>query len=351
MVKIVHLLDDAALGGVTRLLDSLIGRLDHLHDHLLLVTRTRFRLAPSLDARIIVVHFTMAWGKVPFLFMLALRHPRSRLILVEHSYTEFFEKTCVKRRRRFRMLLRLAYRLVDHVIAVSQGQGRWIVEAGLATPDRLTIIPCVLDLAPFLALPIPAPAANAPLRLGAFGRFHRQKGFDLLIEAMRQISPSEAELQIAGYGEDEDSLRQAAAGLPHVTIGGRVEPTTFLSELDVVVMPSRWEAGAVTCWEVRASGRSMIVSAVDGLPEQVPPEIGIVVPPNDANSIAAAIRQLAGIDRRGMAIRARASTAGAFERTLRAWAALLDEPTGTTRWQIRRPLKAILREGYTGQVA
>jgi glycosyltransferase involved in cell wall biosynthesis len=196
---------------------------------------------------------------------------------------------------------------------------------------------------------MPAPKPNAPLRLGAFGRFHRQKGFDLLIEAMRQISPSEAQLHIAGYGEDEDSLRGAAADLPHVTIGGRVDPAAFLSQLDVVVMPSRWEAGAVTCWEVRASGRSMIVS--DGLPEQVPPDIGIVVPPNDPDSIASTIRQLAGTDRRDMAIQARASTAGAFERSLTAWATLLEEPKAATRWQTRWRLKAFARAGSMGQSA
>ncbi len=322
MRNIVHILDDVALGGVTRLLDSLLPALDAGLRHERIVQRTQRRLPPRLRADVIVVHFTMAWSKLPFLAALRLAHPAARLILVEHSYTAGFEACCVSHRARFRALLRASYGLVNHVVAVSQGQAAWMRAAGLARAGHVHVIPCVPDLAPFAAVP-PAAPHTGPLRLGAFGRYAPQKGFDTLIEAMRLVAPECAHLTLAGYGEDEASLREAAATLPHVQIRGRVNPVAFLSEMDAIAMPSRWEAGAVSCWELRAAGRPCIVSDVDGLPEQVPAARGLVVPPEDPAMLAEAIRALAGADRVAMGVEARASVEGAFARVIEAWEDLL----------------------------
>ena len=65
--KVIHILDDIALGGVTRLLDSLLPALGDGFDHRRVNTRTRYRLPPRLDADIVVIHFTAAWNKMPFL--------------------------------------------------------------------------------------------------------------------------------------------------------------------------------------------------------------------------------------------------------------------------------------------
>lgn len=328
MPIILHLLDDTALGGVTRLLDSLLQTLGNTGAHEIRTVQTGWRPAPMLRSAgarpdIIVVHFTSAWRKLPFLASLRLRAPGARIILVEHSYTGGFEERCVRQKGRFRAMLRLAYRMVDQVVAVSHGQADWLRRAGLVAQDRLVVIPCVLDLAAFSALPLPQ-APTLPMRLGAFGRFAPQKGFDVLIRAMRDVPPEIATLELAGYGPDEDSLRSAAADLPHVRIRDRVDPVAFLAELDAVTMPSRWEAGAVSCWEARAAGRPMIVSDVDGLPEQVPPSIGIVVPPENAARLAAAIIDLARADRSAMAHSARRSTLGAYGAVLVGWQAVLD---------------------------
>jgi glycosyltransferase involved in cell wall biosynthesis len=328
MPIILHLLDDTALGGVTRLLNSLTQSFGNTGSQEIRSVETGWRPAPMLRSAgarpdIIVVHFTAAWRKLPFLASLRLRASGARIILVEHSYTGAFEERCVRHKGRFRAMLRLAYRMVDQVVAVSHGQTEWLMRAGLVTQDRLVVIPCVLDLAAFSALPLPQPP-TLPMRLGAFGRFAPQKGFDILISAMRDVPPDIATLELAGYGPDEGSLRAAAAGLPHVRIRDRVDPVAFLAGLDAVTMPSRWEAGAVACWEARAAGRPMIVTDVDGLPEQVPPSIGIVVPPENAARLAAAIIDLAQADRSAMAHSARHSTQGAYGIVLAAWQAILD---------------------------
>lgn len=43
----------------------------------------------------------------------------------------------------------------------------------------------------------------------------------------------------------------------------------FLSRCDVVAIPSRWEAGGLINIGAREAGRPILVSPVDGLPEQL----------------------------------------------------------------------------------
>ena len=321
MRQIVHLLDDDQLGGVTRLLASLIDSLSDEATHHRLIVRTQHRLAPSLAGLrpdVIVIHFTASWAKLGFLASLRLRAGGARIILVEHSYTEGYELRRVRQVSRFRAMLRLAYGCADQIVAVSQGQAAWLRKAGLVTADRVTVIPPVLDLTAFASLAPPVPRPG-PMRLGAFGRFAPQKGFDTLLAAMRLVPPDFATLDLAGYGPDEAALRHQAQGLDHVRIRGPVDPVAFMAEIDAVAMPSRWEAGGVTCWETRAAGRPIIVADVDGLPEQVSRESGLVVPPEQPEALAKAICGLAA-DRGAVG---RGGTEGAYERVLGRWREVL----------------------------
>ncbi len=317
MARVVHLVDDPALGGVNRLLDSIASELSGTDRHDRLVELARMRVSPPIAADVIVVHFTLSWSKLPFLASLRLRAPRARLVLVEHSYTAAFEAACVPSQRRFRAMLRLGYRLVDLVISVSEGQARWMRKAGLVRPARLRVIPCVNDLSAFASLPYPKP--DTPMKLGAFGRFDRQKGYETLLDAMELVPPEVATLDLAGYGPEGAALRARAEGLKHVTMHERVDPVAFCSQMNAIAIPSRWEAGAVTCWEARAAGRPLIVSNVDGLPEQISPDIGIVVEPEDVSGWAKAICDLALLDRAAMAAAARQSSRGAFQAVIAAW--------------------------------
>ena len=157
MPTIAHLLDDDRLGGVTGVIAQQRKWLTRW-EHRTLVVATARRLAPRVDADLIIVHFTVGWAKLPFLASLRLRHPRRKVILVEHSYTEGFERHCVPQPERFRTMLRLAYRLVDRVVAVSQGQARWMREHRLVDEARLDVITQGRDLPQLFALPLLASA-------------------------------------------------------------------------------------------------------------------------------------------------------------------------------------------------
>lgn len=327
MIRIVHLIDDTNQGGVTRATAAIAAALGEGFDVRVLPVRTAWRLAPRLPADLLVVDFTLNWAKLPFLAALRARNA-APVLLVEHSYTEGYEARRVPARWRFRAMLRLGYAMASRVVAVSHGQGAWLRAAALAPPSRLAVLPQALDVAALADLPAPAPGPG-PLRLGAYGRYADQKGFDVLIAAMRRVPPEAASLTLAGYGPEEARLREAAAGLAHVRITGAIDgPRDFLAGLDAVAVPSRWEAYGLVAQEARAAGRPVIASAVDGLSEQIGPAEGLLVPPEDPAALAEAILRLATAPRHGLAPGARAEAASGFPRRIAAWRALCRQMAG-----------------------
>lgn len=324
MTDILHLIDDAGLGGVTRVLADHLPRLSGPWRHQVELVNPTRRLPPPTRADIVVVHFTLNWAKLPYLLGLKARIDGRRMVLVEHSYTGAYERCRVRNRSRFRTMLRLGYAMADRVVAVSQAQSDWMCGAGLAAESKLVAIPQARDLSAFAA--VPARSRCGPLRIAAYGRYVSQKGFDVLIEAMRQISPDVAAVEFAGYGPDLDAMRAAAADLPHVTIGGTLDdPSSLLARADVVAVPSRWEAFGLVAAEARAAGRPVIASGVDGLAEQIDPAWGLIAAPDNPGQLAAAIRALAAADLRLMGAAARRSVANDFDRTIARWESLLHE--------------------------
>jgi D-inositol-3-phosphate glycosyltransferase len=330
MIKVVHLIDDVGLGGVTRVLADHLPRLTDSWEHRVEVIAPGWRLPNRMDADVVLVHFTLNWSKLPFLLALRARLGRRQLVLVEHSYTENYERIRVRNRTRFRTMLRIGYQQADRVVAVSRGQADWLNRADLVPSGCLVTIPQSCDTSGLAALP-PVRTPEGPLRLGAYGRYAPQKGFDVLIDAMRQITPDVATLHLAGYGHDMDALQRAAAELPHVCIAGPIDgPSTLLVCVDAVVIPSRWEAFGLVAAEARAAGRAVIASRVDGLIEQIEPPWGILVKPEDPNDLAAAITILAARDVVTMGAEAKHSGIHEFDRTIELWSRLLLSLHGTT---------------------
>ncbi len=268
--RILHLVDDATAGGVMRVLDYLVTspelaeQADHRLRH---VPRGSLRLG-RLEADMIVSHLAVSWRTLPMLTLLRLLNPRARLIHVEHSYTEGFVAQCVRRKGRFALLLRTAYRLFDRVVAVSKAQGAWLTRSGAVAPARLSVIPSCVDLSAFRALP----ARTGPIRtFGAIGRLDRQKGFDTLITAFRSVSRADLSLHIYGEGPEEARLRALAGDDARIVFKGlATDPREAFAAVDAVAMPSRWEAYGLVAIEARAANRALLVQAVDGLTDHAP---------------------------------------------------------------------------------
>ncbi|MBP2232988.1 glycosyltransferase involved in cell wall biosynthesis [Azospirillum agricola] len=144
-------------------------------------------------------------------------------------------------------------------------------------------------------------SSDGPVRLLAVGRLVAQKGIDVLIDALARPGLGNVALDVVGDGEWRDALERQAAGHG---LAGRVRIHGWLSraalaevyrKADVFVLPSRDEGMPNVVLEAMASGLPVVASAVAGACDLVVEgETGFLVPPEDPDALAAALRRLAG---------------------------------------------------------
>ena len=235
-----------------------------LADHRVIVV-PRSGALPACKADVIVSHLTINWRSLPRLIAFRARHAQTPLLHVEHSYTEAFTAQNVQARARFFTLLRTAYALFDRIVAVSRAQHDWMLRRGLCLGSALRQISPAVDLAPFLAQPH---CQRSRRVVAGIGRLHRQKGFDVLVSAFRMVPDANAQLHIIGDGPERNALCSMAKGDHRIRFFGHcATPAESYMSVDIVAMPSRWEAFGLVALEARASGRALLCADVDGLHE------------------------------------------------------------------------------------
>ncbi len=267
--KILHLIDDSTAGGVMRMLEHLqsLPELSRTTQQTVRrVKRNAFSWG-AFDADVIVCHIAPSWRSLPAFATLRAMHPSVRLVHIEHSYTRAFTAFNVSHIRRFFAMLRVTYSLFDQVVAVSHNQAEWLAERRLATSDRLCVIQPEVDLSDFATL---SPPIGETRTIGAIGRLEPQKGFDVLIKGFRLCTNPKARLIVFGDGGQRRHLEQLAAGDPRIEFRGHVSDLVeAYRTVDLVAMPSRWEAYGLVAEEARAASRPVIISNVDGLADRI----------------------------------------------------------------------------------
>lgn len=199
----------------------------------------------------------------------------------------------------------LQFRTLHQGIAVSQGNHRLLVEQYGFPSKRLHLINNAVDTERF-APQNPDPAFrqslgiphDAPI-IGLIGRLSRQKGHRTLFAALPQIWQQHPNLHVllAGQGELENELRQLASEIdPQQRIhflGQQSNIAHLLAQLDIFVLPSLYEGLSFAVLEALACACAVVASAVDGTIELIQPgQNGLLVPPENPDALAAALKQL-----------------------------------------------------------
>ena len=169
--------------------------------------------------------------------------------------------------------------------------------------DRCRVVPYGIPLAQFTSAD-PEDVArirerHGPRILLAVGRLIYYKGFDVLIDAMRDI---DAALLLIGDGPLRKELEERAStnGVgQRVRFLGEIQNrdvTPFFHACDVFVLPSvaRSEAFGIVQIEALAAGRPVVNTALDsGVPfVSRHGETGLTVPPRDSAALAGAANRL-----------------------------------------------------------
>jgi glycosyltransferase involved in cell wall biosynthesis len=193
--------------------------------------------------------------------------------------------------------------LLRRVAAISPAVERHLREAGVPL-ERIRLIWSAVDperLQPSAtrqALRARLDAAPDTVCLLVAANLVHRKGVDVLLDAYAALASRECtELWIAGDGPERGSLEAAASRLGVADrvrfLGHRTDVPDLLEACDVFVLPSRLEGLGVAALEAMARRRPVVASAVGGLAETVVAETtGLLVPPADARSLAAALERL-----------------------------------------------------------
>lgn len=178
----------------------------------------------------------------------------------------------------------------EKIVLISEHEERRARAIGIAD-KRLALVPNGIAAAPPT---IPAvPWDDNRLKLLFVGRFDRQKGLDLLIEAIRPLEDRVA-LRIVGAPAVSSGYHPPA--LPHVDIRGWRDRDGVVAEMkacDMLVVPSRWEGFGLVAVEAMRVGKPVLAAAAGGLNDIMDNgRYGMTVPVNDSLAIRTAIETL-----------------------------------------------------------
>lgn len=187
------------------------------------------------------------------------------------------------------------YRHADYWIGISHGICKHLIDGGMPA-DKVHYIPNFADETIVSGIDRSSfdTPADVPLLLAA-GRLHTNKGFDILIRALKDIP--DAVLWLAGDGPEKNQLIQLSEqmGVQHRIrfLGWRDDVAALMRTADIFICPSRHEGLGSIVMESWFNQCPIIATASQGPGELIDDGVtGLVTPVDDVASLAAAIREL-----------------------------------------------------------
>jgi len=187
---------------------------------------------------------------------------------------------------------------VDGIVAISQPIVDLLVDAGVER-EKIRLIHSGIDLSRYRAVSDGALARSGRTVVGTVATLEKRKGHRYLFEAARLLKNRGHKIQfrLAGDGSMRSELEEMVSSLDlkdEVAFCGFVSDIpSFLSEIDLFVLPSLYEGLGVSVLEAMAAKKAVIASRVGGLPEIVIDSVtGILVSPADGEALAGAIGKL-----------------------------------------------------------
>ncbi|MDM1764119.1 MULTISPECIES: glycosyltransferase [unclassified Acinetobacter] len=217
-----------------------------------IANKSLYQFIPNLSKLIHTwqpTHIVTAFSDIGFLTFLAIKHSGQNLYWlhsVHGPHDIITARPTFIGHLRFeldKLFATIVYKKTNKIIAVSNGVRQDILKQFKCAKTKVvTIYNPVLDKSHFI--PKPSTPPNSPKKIIALGRLTRQKGFDLLIQAMHKV-PQPWHLEIWGDGEEKQNLQKLIDSLDlntHITLKGNTnQPFNILRQADLFVLSSRFE--------------------------------------------------------------------------------------------------------------
>lgn len=201
--------------------------------------------------------------------------------------------------RIYEWMQRRVYRRFDAVVAVSRLLGEELAGDGIPG-DRIHVLPNAWGETSY---PLDRGEARAQIgvpggtfHIGWVGRVSREKGPDVLVDAVSHLTDLPCKVSILGDGQERTRLEMTAAerGLSDRIVWHGIVPDAgrYFPAFDVFVLSSRTEGTPIVLFEAMAAGVPIVATRVGGVPDVVSPAEALLVEPEDPAALAVAVRAI-----------------------------------------------------------
>jgi glycosyltransferase involved in cell wall biosynthesis len=226
--------------------------------------------------------------------------------VVVHTFHLFAAHDGLSRRRRLAYLAleRSVRGLAHRYVAVAPRVAVEAVEQRIAPPGSVVAVPSAVDLDQIPATTDPEVRAELGLDPGApvvgtVGRIVAQKRPLDFVRMCALLHRERPDVQFVMVGDttlesaglEEETHREAERlGVPVLFTGFRADAPRIAAAFDVYVVPSMYEGLGRAVTEAMASGRPVVATAVNGVPDLVEPgSTGLLAEPGDPASLARSV--------------------------------------------------------------
>ena len=321
-MRILHVITSLRIGGAEKLMVDLLPRLRDMGNdvELLVFDGIETPFMQQLRAQGIRIHISAVGRSVyhpvhlwhlmklmrqydvvhthntaPQLFtaIASLAARRVLCVTTEHNTTN---------RRRDKWYLKMGdmwmYRQYQRIICISDQAEKNLRSYLAETSDKICTIYNGIDVKKYNSVPSTSDGSQkTDFTVAMVAAFREQKDQKTLIRAMAKL-PQHIRLRLIGTGEavliaECKALAEELRVSDRVDfLGMRSDVPELLAQADAVVLSSHYEGLSLSSLEGMASGKPFIASDVEGLYEIVS-GYGLLVPHQDADTLAGVIRQVA----------------------------------------------------------
>jgi len=201
--------------------------------------------------------------------------------------------------RIYNRLDRMALKRFSAVAAVSDGVRDWLLNSGIRE-DKIKVIANGIDVEAFARGHLLPELRGADHKIiGVVARLDLQKGFQFLLDAVRELAAQFPRLKVVVVGEGPDRgaiehmIEQKGLRDKVMLAGERSDMANVYASMDIFVLPSLNEGLPMTVLEAMAAAKPVIATRVGAIPKVIEDGMnGVLVNPRDAAALRDAIAGL-----------------------------------------------------------
>ena len=237
--------------------------------------KSLFRLIKGISSNRVIVHFYNNFGSKK-LFILLCVIPSNNLVIHERGAS-----WNIDRNKKYRY--HFIYKKVTKVICNSYASKAMLLKKFNLPGEKMVVIYNGVDLNN-TGLNVATKRFDT-FTVGFIGRIDNPKGAHIIV-SLANIASSlnhKIDFLIAGDGPLEKIIKRSSANLTNISFLGRVhDPYSFISSIDILVVPSIREPLGNVILEAGLCKKAVIASYIDGIPEiNTNNKSGILVEPSD----------------------------------------------------------------------